>query len=135
MKGLEIRETGRKSYNYADIENYVTYEILLDGCRVGTMDFSEFLTEEQVDMLDVPYHQRDQYLEWTHCESIMIDPAYRNRGIGTAALEEMTEKYGRYTITPNNDDARRLYERIGTDSLSWDDAYYTDQGYGVYEIY
>ena len=70
---------------------------------------------------------------FSYCERIDIDEAYRNRGFGTAALRELSELYGGIVVAPDNADAQRLYERIGS---AWTDdlADYIDQGYGVYCI-
>ena len=65
-----------------------------------------------------------------YCERIDIDDAYRNKGYGTAALREMSRIFGGIIVSPDNADAQRLYERIG--SVSSEKIY--DQGYGVYEI-
>lgn len=135
MKGLEIKEVKREEQDYYGVDNYVTFEICFEGTKVGEAIIKEPLTEEQVEELEIPYSERDAYLGWTHCESLEVDKEYRNRGFGTAALEKLTDIYGSFTITPTSEDNKRLYERLGTEDLTYQDAYYTDQGYGVYEIY
>lgn len=68
-----------------------------------------------------------------YCERIDIDEEYRNHGYGTAALRELSEMYGSVIVAPDNEDAQRLYDRLGCE-YTGDDADYIDQGYGVYEI-
>lgn len=65
-----------------------------------------------------------------YCERIDIDEEYRNRGYGTAALRDLSEMFHGIIVAPDNEDAQRLYERIGYETS--DDMY--DQGFGVYEI-
>ena len=106
---LEVKKsTAEDDYTYDNIA------IMLDGKEVGTIGM----------MAD----ENEPYLE-----RIDIDEAYRNKGIGTDALRLVAEKYGDFLIAPDNEDAKRLYERYGDESNS-DTAAYIDQGYGVYEI-
>lgn len=134
MKGLEIREVERCEENFELVENRVTYHIYAEGVKVGEAVVIEPLTEDQAEKLDLSYSERDTYTAWTHCDSLTVDEEYQNRGIGTEVLEKLTDIYGIFTITPTNEDNRRLYERLGSEDLSFQDAYYTDQGYGVFEI-
>lgn len=67
-----------------------------------------------------------------YCEQLFIDEEYRNHGYGTEALEQLSSMYGVVTVAPDNEDARRLYERIGREHTGQDAGF--DQGYGVYEI-
>ena len=97
-----------------DDYTYDSIAIMLDGKEVGTIGM----------MVD----ENEPYLE-----RIDIDEEYRNKGIGTDALRLAAEKYGDFLIAPDNEDAKRLYERYGDESNS-DVAAYIDQGYGVYEI-
>lgn len=99
-------------------EDGYTYDniaIMLDGKEVGT--------------IGMVVDENEPYLE-----RIDIDEEYRNKGIGTDALRLVAEKYGEFLIAPDNEDAKRLYERYGDESSS-DNAAYIDQGYGVYSIY
>lgn len=41
--------------------------------------------------------------------------------------------FGDIVVAPDNEDAKRLYERIGCE-YNGNDADYIDQGYGVYRI-
>lgn len=65
-----------------------------------------------------------------YCERIDIDEQYRNQGHGSSALLELSRMFGGIIVAPDNADAQRLYDRIGTEIN--DDMY--DQGFGVYEI-
>lgn len=97
-----------------DTYTYDNIAIMLDGKEVGTIGMVADKNE--------PYLER-----------IDIDEKYRNKGIGTDALRLVAEKYGEFLIAPDNEDAKRLYERYGDESSS-DNAAYIDQGYGVYSI-
>ena len=103
------KSTEEDGYTYGSIA------IMLDGKEVGTIGMVASENE--------PYLER-----------IDIDEEYRNKGIGTDALRLVAEKYGEFLIAPDNEDAKRLYERYGDESTS-DNAAYIDQGYGVYSIY
>lgn len=98
-----------------DTYTYDNIAIMLDGKEVGT--------------IGMVADENEPYLE-----RIDIDEKYRNKGIGTDALRLIAEKYGEFIIAPDNEDAKRLYERYGEESNS-DNAPYLDQGYGVYSIY
>lgn len=97
-----------------DTYTYDNIAIMLDGKEVGT--------------IGMVADENEPYLE-----RIDIDEKYRNKGIGTDALRLVAEKYGEFLIAPDNEDAKRLYERYGDESSS-DNAAYIDQGYGVYSI-
>lgn len=58
---------------------------------------------------------------------------YRNRGIGTAALQALSDEFCGIVVAPDNADALRLYQRIGNEGTH-DDAGNIDQGFGVYII-
>lgn len=78
---------------------------------------------------------------YCYVERIDIEPDYRNRGIGTEVLKHLLfDTFGwscrTVVVAPDNADAKRLYERIGSE-VSGDVARVfgdLDQGYGVYEI-
>lgn len=97
-------------------ENYVSlsYDILKEGTSVGGATV----------MSDSGY---------TYCDRIDIDENFRNLGIGTAALQLLSEEFGGLVVAPDNENARRLYDRIGCE-WNGEDAPYIDQGFGVYEI-
>lgn len=97
-------------------ESYTTYcfDITADGMKVG--DCSMMVDENSA-----------------YCERIDIDGNHRNKGYGTAALQELSSMYGEIIVAPDNADAQRLYERLGYE-YNGEDADYIDQGYGVYSI-
>lgn len=78
---------------------------------------------------------------YCYVERIDIEHEYRNRGIGTEVLKHLLfDTFGwpcrTVVVAPDNVDAKRLYERIGSE-VSGDAARVfgdLDQGYGVYEI-
>lgn len=116
MSKVELKEVKRYENEGCCIGEIVNYIILAGETQVG---------EIRVFELESGY---------THCDSILVYETYRNQGLGTEALEILAEMYENYSITPDNEDAQRLYERLGSEDLSNPEAYYTDQGYGVYEI-
>lgn len=70
---------------------------------------------------------------YAYCERIDIYDGLQGRGYGTEALHELSRMYGGIVVAPDNADAKKLYERLGSE-WSGEDAPYIDQGYGVYEI-
>lgn len=77
----------------------------------------------------IVYDDGDAYVE-----RIDVDDGYRNRGYGTAMLKQLAAMYGDVYLAPDNDDARRLYARLGDDVTGKGSWGYVDQGYGVYAI-
>ena len=69
-----------------------------------------------------------------YCERIDIDEAWRNQGHGTAFLKALSDEHGSIFVAPDNEDAQRLYDRLGWDVSGKGDWWAVDQGYGVYEI-
>lgn len=111
MSAIEVkmtREIEEESYTA------LSFDILSDGVPVGGATV----------MSDSGY---------TYCDRIDIGEAFRNRGIGTAALNLLSEKFGGLVVAPDNADAQRLYARLGNEWYGAD-APYIDQGYGVYEV-
>lgn len=105
-----------KTYSTSEEDTYTTEEreIVVDGETVGSVNL----------MLDSRY---------AYCECITVYQEYRNRGIGTAALQALSDEFCGIVVAPDNADALRLYQRIGRE-WTHDDAGYIDQGFGVYEI-
>ena len=103
-----LSETNRTQ---EDSYESINYDIIKDGKTVG---FATIINDAN-----------SAYLE-----RIDIEEEFRNKGYGTAALRELSDKYHGIIVAPDNEDAKRLYERLGYESS--DDMY--DQGYGVYEI-
>jgi ribosomal-protein-alanine N-acetyltransferase len=81
----------------------------------------------------VGYLINSRYVDAWHVMNVAVDPEHRGRGIGTALLErlfELTrddERRG-YTleVRVSNDDAIRLYERLGFEARGIRRGYYTD---------
>lgn len=77
-----------------------------------------------------------------YLERIDVDEGFRGQGIGTAAIREILGDFDALYAAPDNEDAARLYARIGEKVVGEDiDAaapleclYYLDQGFGVYSI-
>ena len=103
-----IKETARTQ---EDSYEAISFDIIENGATVG---YASVMADDNS----------------TYCERIDIDEQYRNHGFGTAALEELSRMFGSIIVAPDNEDAKRLYERIGYEFF--DDMY--DQGFGVYEI-
>lgn len=95
---------------------YGGYDIVADGIRVGVIEMSE---------------------DGTYLERIDVFDEYQRKGYGTAALKALADEIGNFCLTPDSEDSKRLYDRIGSEiSRSEYDAWgwAVDQGYGVYEI-
>lgn len=105
----EIRRTEEDTYTA------IGYAIELDGIEIGYASVNEGT--------DSP----------AYVERIDIDEAYRNQGHGSAALGMLSDSFGGVIIAPDNEDAQRLYERLG---YAWhgEVADWLDQGFGVYMI-
>jgi GNAT superfamily N-acetyltransferase len=110
MTKVEIRKI---STTEEDSYIYEVYAAYVDGQEVGS---ASVMTDEKS----------------TYVDRIDIDEAHRNHGYGTAFLMALRGIYGGLVLAPDNEDARRLYDRLGTDVSR--DYWMVDQGYGVYEI-
>lgn len=108
IENVKLTETHRSQ---EDSYESINYDIVGDGKTIG---YATIINDEN-----------DAYLE-----RIDIDEKYRNQGLGTKAILDLSEKYGSIIVAPDNEDAQRLYERLGYESSN--DMY--DQGFGVYEI-
>lgn len=69
-----------------------------------------------------------------YCERIDVEEDMRNQGIGSDFLRFLSTTYGDIYVAPDNEDAQRLYDRLGFDVTDRDDWCYVDQGFGVYRI-
>lgn len=69
-----------------------------------------------------------------YCEAIEVEENHRNNGIGTAFLKALADEHDSIVVAPDNEDAQRLYDRLGYDITDKGDWYIVDQGFGVYEI-
>ena len=103
-----LKETRR---TYEDNYEAISFDIIENGITIG---YASIMVDDSS----------------AYCERIDIDEPYRNQGHGTSALLELSRMYSGIIVAPDNADAKRLYDRIGTEI---DDEMY-DQGFGVYEI-
>lgn len=110
-KAVKLVETGR--YEEESYTN-VMYDIVVDGDVVGDCDV---LVDD----------------EYAYCERIDIHDDMQNKGYGTSALNELSRMYDGIVVSPDNEDATRLYRRLGSD-YNGESADYIDNGYGVYII-
>lgn len=123
---MNVTLTLTKSSYFADgeIKDYHHFDILADGEKVGTLSIIDQFNDEN----DVAYVER-----------IDIDEAFRGQGIGTTVLANcLKETYSAVVTAPDNENAKRLYERIGEEYSGIygveNDFSYEDQGFGVYTI-
>ena len=95
-----------------------SFDITVNGAVVGSADL---MTDENS----------------TYIERIDINEEHRNKGFGTAAIKTISRMYSTVFCAPDNEDARRLYERIGSEMNSEDYnafGFAIDQNFGVYEF-
>lgn len=109
---LNIIETRR---SMEDTYEAIGYDIVLDGATIGWASV--------IDGEGSP----------AYVERIDIEEAHRNHGHGSEALNALSDLYGGIIIAPDNEDAQRLYDRLGRE-YTGEVADYLDQGYGVYMI-
>lgn len=112
-EAVELAETAKYTLDN-DVE--YMYRARVRGVEVGSASV-------------IVYDDGDAYVE-----RIDVDDGYRNRGYGTAMLKQLAAMYGDVYVAPDNDDARRLYARLGDDVTGKGSWGYVDQGYGVYAI-
>lgn len=110
MTKVEIRKINTQN---EDSYTYYMYTASIDGQDIGS---ASVMTDDKS----------------TYVDRIDIDEAHRNHGYGTAFLMALRGIYGRLVIAPDNEDARRLYDRLGEDVSR--DYWMVDQGLGVYAI-
>lgn len=73
----------------------------------------------------------------SYLERIDIDEEHRGKGYGTQALYLLRDIYGPYYLAADNEDARRLYDRIADEmpQVEYDRwGFAIDQGFGVHVI-
>lgn len=109
-------------------------------CRIEDRDeegIFRYYTGEHVTATVIELDDDSAYIE-----RIDVDERFRGLGIGTAAIAEICEDFGRVYAAPDNADSARLFGRLGEKVVGDDvDAaapmdclYYLDQGFGVYEV-
>lgn len=74
------------------------------------------------------------YDDFTLIERLDVDEEYRNKGIGSKIITDIASEFDTTYIVPDNENAKRLYERLGDEVTDDDVVEYLDDGYGVYEI-
>lgn len=89
--------------------------IILNGKQVGTVGINI-------------------YDDFTLIERLDVDEEYRNKGIGSKIITDIASEFDTTYIVPDNENAKRLYERLGDEVTDDDVVEYLDDGYGVYEI-
>lgn len=109
---IEIIETRRQE---EDTYETIGYSIVLDGVEIGAMSV--------IVGSDSP----------AYIERIDIDEEYRGHGYGSAAIQMASDAFSGIIIAPDNEDAQRLYDRLGSE-YHGEVADYLDQGFGVFEI-
>ena len=124
MMNIRLVNTGNSYFaDCAKDYDYHHFDITNDDIKVGTLDIIDWFNEDNTT---------------AYVERIDIDEEYRNQGIGTQVLSDVLQAmYRAVIVAPDNDDAKRLYERIGSEYRAYGDEYdfsYNDQGYGVYVI-
>lgn len=73
----------------------------------------------------------------TYLERIDVEEELRGQGYGTEIIKHISSEYSNVFAAPDNEDARRLYDRIGWEMNAADYSdfgCYVDQGYGVYSF-
>lgn len=127
MTNVRLEKTWKGFFSDgAETEDYHRFDIIADDIKVGEVEVIDQFNEDN----DTAYIER-----------IDIDEEYRGQGIGTEVLTSTFYDecdYRAVIVAPDNEDAQRLYERIGNEYRCYnDDEYdfgYNDQGYGVYVI-
>lgn len=104
---LELKRVSIENLFGADdetvIARFTDIKIMLDGEQIGYIEMFENLDE-------------DGDTENTLVKSININEEHRNNGYGTAALKQLASEQGDIYICPDNEDAERLYQRIGEET-------------------
>ena len=133
-------------YNKRDgrVITHEYYHVFYKNKQVGDLS----VTREYEAVMDKDYDEDDsdcynypeKYIDYdfnyikdgdiidTHIDRFDIKDTWRNIGIGTAVL---TKYFRGATLAPDNEDARRLYARLGEEDYE-DDSY--NIGYGVYSV-
>lgn len=75
-------------------------DIMDKDTKIGYIEVYEVLNE-------------DNEIEYAYIKSIDIDESYRNQGRGAKVLKDLANLYGTIFICPDNENAARLYKRIG----------------------
>lgn len=114
----------------------------------GSSGITTEITDDSYDEYEGGYQRRDIklngetvgtvairiYDDYSEIDRIDIDEKYRNKGIGTTVLGDIAGEFDTTYIVPDNENAKRLYERIGEEVTSGEVYENLDQGYGVYQL-
>ena len=114
----------------------------------GNSGITTEITDDSYDEYEGGYQRRDIklngetvgtvairiYDDYSEIDRIDIDEKYRNKGIGTTVLGDIAGEFNTTYIVPDNENAKRLYERIGEEVTSGEVYENLDQGYGVYRL-
>lgn len=114
----------------------------------GNSGITTEITDDSYDEYEGGYQRRDIklngetvgtvairiYDDYSEIDRIDIDEKYRNKGIGTTVLGDIAGEFDTTYIVPDNESAKRLYERIGEEVTSGEVYENLDQGYGVYRL-
>lgn len=111
---MEVREIERREGQNGETE--IIYEFIAEGEIVGGASVSVW-----------------EDLDGAVVSRIDIDEGHRNRGYGTDALQWLSGEFWRIYLAPDNEDAARLYGRLGEET--WEDSWSgLDAGYGVFRV-
>ena len=126
MKITVVKTKSSYFSDTAEEQDYHEFEIFADDEKVGTIEVVDRFSDDN---------------DTCYVERIDVDEAFRGHGIGTEVLTSTLWNecgYRYVVVAPDNEDAQRLYERIGEEYNFIpgcdQDFGYSDQGYGVYVI-
>ena len=88
-------------------ENYKFYDIdiMLDGKKIG---YAEMFIVTEISKYGEDFNE-----DFSYIKSIEIDEEYRNNGYGTKVLTDLAAEFDGIYICPDNENAKRLYARLG----------------------
>ena len=110
---------------------YQTVLMLLDEKVIGE---ASVLHEYELEDEDDEEETTDKITQ-VLIDRLDVDESYRNHGYGTSLISYITSYYDHSAyLAPDNENAQRLYDRIGDDVSDSPEAEYFDQGFGVYEV-
>ena len=122
---IDCKIVATREDDYCDLERW---EITVDGELVGSAVVQNFFSKED---------------DGVYISRLDIYDEYQNHGYGTELLKTISNYYRNCLdcglcnvyICPDNEDARRLYERLGEKAENYPECYgYLDCGLGVYDM-
>lgn len=99
---MEIEMNTKLIEDFGEMKMFAV-DIMLNGIKIG---FAELFIS----------YDEDGEKENAYCKSIEIYKNYRNNGYGTKVLKTLANENGGIYICPDNDDAERLYKRLGEET-------------------